>query len=83
MGKGVVINAVNNEDYIEFLGIWEKLNNPDFNPIEFEGFRNQAGLTSFVLTSKKWIEATNAIGLVSKAEDIEHSEDVVFIYSPK
>lgn len=94
-GREVVINTVNNEDYIsitdiakykdekrtdyiiqnwlrnrntiEFLGIWEKLNNPDFNPIEFEGFKNQAGLNSFVLTSKKWIEATNAIGLISKA----------------
>ena len=93
-GREVVINTVNNEDYIsitdiakykdekrtdyiiqnwlrnrntiEFLGIWEKLNNPNFNPIEFEGFRNQAGLNSFVLTSKKWIEATNAIGIVSK-----------------
>ena len=93
-GREVVINTVNNEDYIsitdiakykdeertdyiiqnwlrnrntiEFLGIWEKLNNPDFNPIEFEGFRNQAGLNSFVLTSKKWIESTNAIGIVSK-----------------
>ena len=93
-GREVVINTVNNEDYIsitdiakykdeertdyiiqnwlrnrntiEFLGIWEKLNNPDFNPIEFEGFRNQAGLNSFVLTSKKWIESTNAIGIESK-----------------
>jgi hypothetical protein len=55
-----------NRNTIEFLGIWEKLNNPDFNPIEFEGFRNQAGLNSFVLTSKKWIESTNAIGIVSK-----------------
>lgn len=49
------------------MGIWEKLNNPDFNPIEFEGFRNQAGLNSFVLTSKQWIEKTNAIGLTAKA----------------
>jgi hypothetical protein len=93
-GREVVINTVNNEDYIsitdiakykdeertdyiiqnwlrnrntiEFLGIWEKLNNPDFNPIEFDGLRNQAGLNSFVLTSRKWIEATNAIGIVSK-----------------
>lgn len=49
------------------MGIWEKLNNSDFNPIEFEGFRNRAGLNSFVLTTKQWVEKTNAIGLVSKA----------------
>ncbi len=59
-------NWLRNRNTIEFLGIWEKLNNPDFKPIEFEGFRNQAGLNSFVLTSKKWIESTNAIGIVSK-----------------
>jgi KilA-N domain len=52
---------------IEFLGIWEQLNNPDFKPIEFDGFRKQAGLNSFVLTSKRWIDQTGAIGLVSKA----------------
>jgi hypothetical protein len=45
-----------------------KLNNPDFNVIEFEYIKNQAGLNSFVLTSKNWIEATNAIGLISKAK---------------
>ena len=94
-GREVVINSVNNEDYIsitdiakykdenrtgyiiqnwmrnrntiEFLGIWERLNNPDFNVIEFEYIKSQAGLNSFVLTSKNWIESTNAIGLVSKA----------------
>lgn len=63
----IIQNWLRNRNTIEFLGIWEKLNNPDFNPIEFEGFKNQSGLNSFVLTSKKWIEATNAIGIVSKA----------------
>lgn len=53
--------------YQEFLGIWEQLNNPDFNSIEFDGIRKQAGLNSFSLTPKRWIEATNAIGLTSKA----------------
>ena len=43
------------------------MNNPDFNPIEFEGIRNQAGLNSFVLTPQQWIDATRAIGLISKA----------------
>jgi len=51
---------------IKFLGIWVRLNNPDFKPIEFDGFRNQAGLNSFILTPKQWIEKTNAIGIVSK-----------------
>lgn len=52
---------------IEFLGLWEKLNNPGFNSIEFDGFRNQSGLNSFILTPKKWITHTNAIGIVSKS----------------
>ena len=63
----IIQNWLRNRSTIEFLGIWEKLINPDFNPIEFEGFRNRAGLNSFVLTSKQWIEKTNAIGLVAKA----------------
>lgn len=63
----IIQNWLRNRNTIEFLGIWEKLNNPDFNPIEFEGFRNRAGLNSFVLTAKQWIEKTNAIGIISKA----------------
>lgn len=63
----IIQNWLRNRNTIEFLGIWEKLNNTDFNPIEFEGFRNKAGLNSFVLTSKQWIEKTNAIGLIAKA----------------
>jgi len=51
---------------IEFLGVWEQLNNPGFKPIEFDGFKKQAGLNSFILTPKQWIEKTSAIGLVSK-----------------
>lgn len=52
---------------IEFLGLWEQLNNPNFNPIEFEGFKNQAGANAFTLSPQKWIKATNAIGIVSKS----------------
>jgi hypothetical protein len=55
-----------NRNTIELLGFWEQLNNPHFKPIEFEGFRKQAGLNSFVLTPKQWIEKTNAIGIISK-----------------
>lgn len=50
---------------IEFIGLWEKLHNPDFNSIEFDGFKNQAGLNSFSLTPKRWIEKTHAIGIIS------------------
>ena len=63
----IIQNWLRNRNTIDFLGIWEKLYNPNFNPIEFDGFRSQAGLNSFVLTSKQWIEKTNAIGLISKA----------------
>ena len=60
-------NWMRNRNTIEFLGIWEQLNNPGFNPIEFDGIKKQAGLNSFILTAKRWIDATNAIGLISKA----------------
>ncbi len=63
----VVQNWMRNRNTIEFLGVWETLNNENFNPLEFEGFMVQAGSNSFVLTPKKWIDATNAIGIISKA----------------
>jgi len=63
----IIQNWMRNRNTIEFLGIWERLNNPDFKPIEFDGFRNKAGLNSFILTPKQWIEKTNAIGIISKA----------------
>lgn len=62
----VIQNWMRNRNTIEFLGIWERLNNDVFKPLEFEGFRNRAGLNSFVLTPRRWIDATHAIGLVSK-----------------
>ena len=62
----VIQNWMRNRNTIEFLGIWERLNNDAFKPLEFEGFRNRAGLNSFVLTPRQWINATHAIGLVSK-----------------
>ena len=52
---------------IEFLGLWEKLHNQSFNSIEFDAFRNEAGSNSFSLTPQRWIEKTNALGLVSKS----------------
>ncbi|OGQ08530.1 MAG: hypothetical protein A3G32_09595 [Deltaproteobacteria bacterium RIFCSPLOWO2_12_FULL_40_28] len=52
---------------IEFLGIWEQINNPDFKGVEFDAFKNSAGSNSFVLSPQKWIEATHAIGIISKS----------------
>jgi len=63
----LISNWLRNRNTIEFLGIWESLNNPDFNPIEFDGIKKAAGLNSFILTAKQWVEKTKAIGLVSKA----------------
>ena|SRR5580765_209908 len=63
----LIRNWLRNRNTIEFLGIWEKLNNPGFKPVEFDGFKTQAGLNSFAVTPKQWIEKTGAIGLVSKA----------------
>ena len=63
----VIQNWMRNRDVIEFLGLWEKLHNPDFKPLEFEGFKKQAGANAFTMSPKKWIETTEAIGIVSKA----------------
>ena len=63
----LVRNWLRNRNTIEFLGIWEQLNNPDFKPVEFDGIRMHAGLNSFTLTPKQWIEKTGAIGIISKA----------------
>lgn len=63
----IIKNWLRNRNTIELLGFWEILNNPDFKPVEFDGFRKQAGLNSFVLTPKRWIAATNAIGIRSKS----------------
>ena len=65
--NGVIGNWMRNRNTIEFLGIWETLYNPNFNPIEFEGFRKEAGLNAFTLSPTKWIESTHAIGLISQA----------------
>jgi hypothetical protein len=63
----IIQNWMRNRNTIDFIGLWEQLNNPDFKRIEFDAFRNQAGLNSFTLTPKLWIEKTAAVGLVSKA----------------
>jgi len=63
----VVKNWLRSRNTIELLGLWEKLNNPDFKLVEFDQFRNEAGFNHFVLSPKKWIAVTNAIGIQSKS----------------
>jgi hypothetical protein len=63
----IIRNWLRNRNTIEFLGIWERIHNDNFKPIEFDGFRKEAGLNSFTLSTKKWVETTNAIGLVAKS----------------
>ncbi len=65
-GDYIIQNWMRNRNTIEFLGIWEQLNNPDFNSIEFDGIGNRAGLNSFSLTPKRWVASTGAVGVVSK-----------------
>ena len=65
--NGALANWLRNRNTVEFLGIWETLNNPSFNPLEFEGFRKEAGLNAFTLSPSRWIETTNAIGIISQS----------------
>ena len=62
----VVSNWMRNYNTIEYLGIWEQLNNPDFNPLEFEGYLKEAGSNAFTLSPQKWQKTTNAVGLFVK-----------------
>ncbi|MCD4655247.1 KilA-N domain-containing protein [bacterium] len=63
----IINNWMRNRSTIEFLGLWEKLSNPDFKPIEFERFRSESGSNYFVLSPKRWIQSTGAIGIISKS----------------
>ena len=63
----VIKNWLRSRSTIEFLGLWEKLNNPDFKLVEFDQFKTEAGSNYFVLSPKKWIDSTNPIGLSSKS----------------
>ncbi|MDR1338690.1 MAG: KilA-N domain-containing protein [Prevotellaceae bacterium] len=65
--NAVIGNWMRNRNTIEYLGIWECLYNPLFKPLEFEGFKKEAGLNAFTLSPQKWIETTAAIGLISKS----------------
>ncbi len=63
----IIQNWMRNRNTIEFIGLWKKLHNPNFNSIEFDGFKNAAGLNSFSLTPRRWISTTDAIGIISKS----------------
>jgi hypothetical protein len=63
----IVKNWLRSKNTIELLGLWEKLHNPEFKLVEFDQFRNEAGLNHFVLSPKQWIESTKARGLISKS----------------
>ena len=63
----MIASWMKRKDTIEFLGIWEKLNNQNFKPHEFEGFKNEAGTNRFNLSPQQWIEKTNASGISSKS----------------
>ena len=65
--QSIIYNWLRNRNTIEFLGIWEHIHNPDFKPLEFERFKKDAGLNSFFLSPKKWIESTKAIGVIAKS----------------
>ncbi len=62
----IITNWMRNRSTIEYLGLWEQLHNPNFKPIEFDRFKNEAGGNGFALTPQQWIKATDAIGIVSK-----------------
>ena len=62
----LIQNWMRNRNTIEFLGLWERFNNPCFKPIEFDGFKTMSGSNSFSLTPQRWIESTNSIGIISK-----------------
>lgn len=64
--KEAVRNWLRRKDTIEYLGLWEQLNNPNFKGVEFDSFKNQAGTNAFTLSPERWIENTNAIGIITK-----------------
>jgi len=67
-GAGALIEQwLKNKDTVLFLGVWERINNPSFNSLEFEGIRNEAGRNSFFLSAKKWVDLTGAKGLIASA----------------
>lgn len=63
----VIQNWMRNRNTLEFIGLWEVLNNENFNRVQFDTFRNESGLNRFTMTPQKWIDSTNAIGIIAKS----------------
>jgi hypothetical protein len=63
----IIKNYLRNRSNIEFLGLWESLNNSNFNSVDFHRIRTETGLSDFILSVKDWIGLTNAIGIIAKA----------------
>ena len=63
----VIQNWMRNRNTLEYIGLWEILNNSNFNRVQFDTFKNEAGLNRFTMTAQKWIDLTNAIGIISKS----------------
>lgn len=80
----VIQNWMRNRNTIRFLGLWESFHNPNFNYLEFEAIERESGLNSFVLTPKRWIETTSAVGIISKqgryASTLAH-KDIAFEFA--
>ena len=66
-GEFFILNWMRNRNTIEFLGIWERVFNPDFNSVEFDRIKSQSGLNSYRISAKEWCEKTNAIGIQAKS----------------
>ncbi len=66
-GTGLIEKWIRNKNTIEFLAVWETLNNPDFNSTEFEGIKSEAGTNRFMMSAKQWVQKTNAIGITASA----------------
>ncbi len=66
-GEFFFSNWLRNRNTIEFLGIWERLMNPNFNRVQFDTFRTEAGLNRFILSVKQWVEKTNSRGIIEAA----------------
>lgn len=80
----VIQNWMRTRNTVRFLGLWEHFHNPDFNYLEFEAIEREAGLNSFVLTPKRWVEQTGAVGIVTKqgryAATLAH-QDIAFEFA--
>jgi hypothetical protein len=66
-GSSIIENWLRNKNTLEFLSVWEEIYNPEFNSLEFEGIKSEAGLNRFSMSVKQWIGKTNATGLIAKA----------------